>query len=125
MTGWGEDPRATTVPEPSPGPGEVLVRVTGCGLCRSDLTMRAMPQVAGEKMGWRMPFTLGHETAGRVAALGAGVRGVAGGDPVALTASESCGICRYCVRGRDNCCPHALAGRGYGRDGGLADYVLA
>jgi propanol-preferring alcohol dehydrogenase len=53
------------------------------------------------------------------------VCGVAEGDAVALTASESCGICRYCVRGRDNCCPHALAGRGYGRDGGLADYVLA
>lgn len=124
MTGWGEAPRATTVPDPEPGPGEILVRVAGCGLCRSDLTMQRMPQAAGERLGWRMPFTLGHETAGRVAALGAGVTGLAEGAPVALAASASCGTCWHCVRGLDNGCPHALTGRGYGRDGGLADFVV-
>lgn len=125
MTGWGEPPRATTVPVPVAGPGEVLVRVAGCGLCRSDLTMRRMPQAVGEKMGWRMPFTLGHETAGWVAATGAGVVGLAEGDPVALAAAASCGTCWFCVRGLDNACPHGLAGRGYGLDGGLADYVVS
>ncbi|MBG0565077.1 alcohol dehydrogenase catalytic domain-containing protein [Actinoplanes aureus] len=124
MTGWGEPSRATTVPVPAPGPGEVLVRVAGCGLCRSDLTMRRMPQVVGEKLGWRMPFTLGHETAGRVAALGAGVEGLTLGEAVALVSPASCGTCRFCLRGQDSMCPHGLTGRGYGRDGGLADYVL-
>ncbi|MFC7528475.1 alcohol dehydrogenase catalytic domain-containing protein [Actinoplanes sp. GCM10030250] len=125
MTGWGEPPRATTVPVPAPGPGEVLVRVAGCGLCRSDLTMRQMPQIVGEKLGWRMPFTLGHETAGRVAALGAGVEGLTPGEAVALISPASCGSCHSCVRGHDSMCPHSLTGRGYGRDGGLADFVLA
>ena len=140
MTGWGEAPAHTEVPVPAPGPGEVLIRVAGCGLCRSDLTMRQMPRKIGERLGWRMPFTLGHEIAGRVAATGPGVTGpgftgpgitgpggagLAVGTPVALTASASCGTCWHCVRGLDNSCPHGLAGRGYGRDGGLADYVLA
>ncbi|MEV6599983.1 alcohol dehydrogenase catalytic domain-containing protein [Actinoplanes sp. NPDC051346] len=124
MTGWGSAPRAVTAPVPSPGAGQVLVRVAGCGLCRSDLTMRRMPQVVGEKLGWAMPYTLGHETAGWVAALGAGVDGLAEGDAVALAASASCGTCWHCVRGLDNGCPHGVAGRGYGRDGGLADFVL-
>ncbi|WP_433363798.1 alcohol dehydrogenase catalytic domain-containing protein [Actinoplanes sp. CA-142083] len=124
MTGWGADPSHTDVPVPSPGPGEILVRVAGCGLCRSDLTMRQMPQAVGERLGWRMPFTLGHEIAGWVASTGPGVTGLAEGAPVALAASASCGNCWFCLRGLDNGCPQGLAGRGYGRDGGLADYVL-
>jgi propanol-preferring alcohol dehydrogenase len=71
-----------------------------------------------------MPFTVGHETAGRVAAVGTGAAGVTEGDPVALVSSTSCGTCQFCVRGMDNVCRHGRAGRGYGRDGGLADYVL-
>lgn len=124
MVEWGGAPQAVTVPVPAPGAGQVLVRVAGCGLCRSDLTMRRMPRTAGERLGWAMPYTLGHETAGWVAALGAGVDGLAEGDAVALAASASCGTCWFCLRGLDNGCPHGLAGRGYGRDGGLADYVL-
>ncbi|MEV6302368.1 alcohol dehydrogenase catalytic domain-containing protein [Actinoplanes sp. NPDC051861] len=125
MTSWGSPGEACIVPVPSPGPGEVLVRVAGCGLCRSDLTMRQMPQVIGEKLGWRMPFTLGHETAGRVAAFGAGVEGLTPGEAVALVSPTSCGRCRFCLRGRDSMCPQGQTGRGYGQDGGLADFVLA
>jgi propanol-preferring alcohol dehydrogenase len=124
MTGWGSLPEFTTVDVPEPGPGQILIRVAGCGLCRSDLTMPAVPQPVGEKMGWRMPFTLGHETAGRVAALGAGVEGVTPGEAVALVSPTSCGTCEYCLRGQDANCPAGLTGRGYGRDGGLAEYVL-
>jgi propanol-preferring alcohol dehydrogenase len=124
MTGWGAAPSFADVPTPSPGPGQVLVRVAGCGLCRSDLTMRQMPRPVGEKLGWRMPFTLGHEIAGWVAATGSGVLGLAEGTPVALAAAGSCGTCWFCLRGMDNSCPQALAGRGYGADGGLAEYVL-
>lgn len=124
MTGWAAPPAAVQIPVPPPGPGQVLVRVAGCGLCRSDLAMRRIPRAAGERLGWMMPYTLGHEVAGWIAALGAGVAGFAEGDPVALAASASCGTCWHCVRGQDNSCPRGLAGRGYGRDGGLADYVL-
>jgi propanol-preferring alcohol dehydrogenase len=115
MTDWGAPPALVEVPDPEPGPGEVLVRVAGCGLCRSDLTMRHLPAAAGQALGWRMPFTLGHEIAGRIDGTG---------EAVALVSPASCGTCRLCVRGQDSGCPHGRAGRGYGRDGGLAEYVL-
>jgi len=124
MAQWATPPRTEEVAVPPPGPGQALVRVAGCGLCRSDLGMWRLPRSAGERLGWAMPFTLGHEAAGWIAALGAGLTGFAEGDAVALAASASCGTCWQCVRGQDNCCPRGLAGRGYGRDGGLADYVL-
>jgi propanol-preferring alcohol dehydrogenase len=114
-TDWGAAPSHQEAPVPAPGPGQVLVRVAGCGLCRSDLTMRQMPRQVGEKLGWRMPFTLGHETAGWLD----------DGTPVALAATASCGTCWFCVRGLESGCPHGLTGRGYGQDGGLAEYVLA
>jgi propanol-preferring alcohol dehydrogenase len=130
MTDWATPPRAVEVAVPTPGPGQLLVRVAGCGLCRSDLAMRKLPRAIGERLGWTMPYTLGHETAGWIAGTGAGLAGVAGvaglaeGDPVALVSAASCGTCWYCVRGLDNSCPGGVVGRGYGRDGGLADYVL-
>jgi propanol-preferring alcohol dehydrogenase len=124
MIGWQQPPQAVEVAIPEPGPGQLVVRVAGCGLCRSDLRMRALPREAGRWLGWSMPYTLGHETAGRVVALGAGVTRFAEGDAVALAAGASCGTCWYCLRGLDNSCPKAQSGRGYGTDGGLADYVL-
>ncbi|WP_026411825.1 zinc-binding dehydrogenase [Actinomadura oligospora] len=149
-TGPQEPPRLVDVDVPRPGPGQVLVRVTGCGLCHSDFTMMRMPAEIGEALGWRTPFTLGHETAGHVVELGADVTaehgagttagadagaaagggagatggGVRPGDAVALVSPSSCGTCWYCARGLDASCPEGLAGRGYGRDGGLAEYVL-
>ncbi|MFC5180803.1 NAD(P)-dependent alcohol dehydrogenase [Actinomadura harenae] len=124
VVGWQEPPRLVDVDVPRPGPGQVLVRVAGCGLCHSDLTMTGIPAGIGEALGWRAPFTLGHETAGHVAETGADVTAVKPGDPVALVSPSSCGTCRYCARGLDSSCPDGLAGRGYGRDGGLAGYVL-
>jgi propanol-preferring alcohol dehydrogenase len=122
---WGEPPQLTEAAVPEPGPGEVLVEVAGNGLCHSDLTMAQMPGEIAEALGWSLPFTLGHEIAGRIAGLGAGVAGFAEGDAVALVSPASCGECRMCVGGRDSACPQGLAGRGYGRDGGLARYVVA
>ncbi|MEV4275153.1 alcohol dehydrogenase catalytic domain-containing protein [Actinoplanes xinjiangensis] len=115
MTDWGAPPQPVEVPDPVPGPGEVLVRVAGCGLCRSDLTIRHLPAAVGQQLGWSMPFTLGHETAGWIADTG---------EPVALVSPTSCGTCRHCVRGQDSGCPYGRTGRGYGRDGGLAPFVL-
>jgi alcohol dehydrogenase, propanol-preferring len=121
---WQRDPEVVEIPVPRPGPGEVVVKVSGNGLCHSDLVMPKMPKAIGDHLGWSMPFTLGHEVGGIVAALGTGVMGVREGDPVAVISAASCGACWYCLRGLDNACDHGLAGRGYGRDGGLADYVL-
>ncbi len=124
MIDWEHPPQIVEMEIPSPGPGEVLVKVAGNGLCHSDLIMTSMPEAIGVALGWQMPFTLGHETAGWVASVGAGVQTLREGDPVACMSPTSCGACDECVRGLDNCCEYGLAGRGYGRDGGLAEYVL-
>lgn len=125
LVAWERPPELVEVPVPHAGPGEVVVEVAGCGLCHSDLTMTQMPAAVGEALGWQVPFTLGHETAGRVAEVGAGVIEVAVGDAVALTSPSSCGTCGHCRAGRESACAHGDAGRGYGRDGGLARYVRA
>ena len=124
MLKWEQPPEIVDVAIPTPGPGEVVVKVAGNGLCHSDLIMTTMPQSIGEAIGWQMPFTLGHETAGWVHAVGAGVSAVQLGDAVACMSPTSCGACEECVRGFDNCCENGIAGRGYGRDGGLAEYLL-
>lgn len=122
---WGHAPELVDVEVPQPGPGEVLIRVAGNGLCHSDITMMQMPGEIGEALGWHMPFTLGHESAGHVASLGDGVVGVEVGAAVALMSANSCGRCRPCQRGEDSLCTQSMFGRGYGRDGGLAEFVLA
>ena len=121
---WETPPQLVEVGVPVPGPGQLLMRVAGNGLCHSDQTMPQIPGSIGELLGWRMPFTLGHEIAGWVDELGDGVTGVGEGDAVALVSPSSCGECRACLRGQDSACPKGLVGRGYGRDGGLAGYVL-
>lgn len=122
---WGAAPELVEVPVPVPGPGEVLVRVAGNGLCHSDVTMMRIPAEIGGMLGWSVPFTLGHEASGTIAALGGGVEGWAIGDPVVLISANSCRECRFCRGGRESLCRAGLAGRGYGRDGGLADFVVA
>lgn len=127
ITDWLAPARLVEVPVPDPGPDQVRVRVGGCGLCHSDLVMSQMSGDIGAAIGWSVPFTLGHEIAGWVDALGVDVDpglGFAVGDPVALVSPSSCGACRWCLRGQENACPNGLVGRGYGRDGGLADYVV-
>ncbi len=124
LSGWGEPPALVEVPVPRAGPGQVVVRVGGCGLCHSDLAMMAMPHQIGESLGWTVPFTLGHETAGWVAGVGAGVTGLEVDEPVAVASPSWCGRCRWCLRGQENACPHGLVGRGYGRDGGQAGFLL-
>lgn len=127
ILGWQRPPELVEVPVPVPGPGEALIEVAGCGLCHSDLTMISMPGEIGEALGWTVPFTLGHETAGWVVARGGHSDGVspAVGDAVAVISTASCGACRWCAAGREALCPDGLVGRGYGRDGGLAQFVVA
>ena len=120
---WGRRPELVEMAVPEPGRGQVRVRVAGCGLCHSDIVMGQLEAAMGEAIGWKVPFTLGHETAGWIDAIGPDVS-FAEGAAVALVSPSSCGTCRWCVRGQDNACPNGLVGRGYGRDGGLADFVL-
>lgn len=121
---WGRAPELVEVPIPSPGPGEILVEVAGNGLCHSDVGMASMPGAIGEAIGWKVPFTLGHEVGGRVAALGTGVVGIGVGDAVAVMSPRSCGRCSWCARGADNNCDDSIVGRGYGMDGGLARFMV-
>jgi len=121
---WQRAPELVDISIPVPGADQARVRVAGCGLCHSDLSMAHVDAAMGDAMGWQVPFTLGHETAGWIDAVGANVSGLHEGDPVAVASPSSCGACRWCRRGLENACPNGLVGRGYGRDGGLASYVL-
>ena len=79
---WQHDPELRDVAEPDPGPGEVVVRIGGAGVCHSDLHL--LYEFSPDLMPYRPPFTLGHENAGWVHALGAGVTGLEVGEPVAV-----------------------------------------
>ncbi|MCU1372233.1 MAG: Alcohol dehydrogenase GroES domain protein [Ilumatobacteraceae bacterium] len=124
LLAWEQPPALVEVPAPVAGPGQVVVRVAACGLCHSDLAMMAMPAAIGDGLGWQIPFTLGHESGGWVHEVGEDVDGFAVGDPVAVASPASCGRCRWCRAGQENACASGLVGRGYGRDGGLADLLL-
>lgn len=107
------------VPTPSPGPGEVLVRVVGCGMCHTDLHYLDH----GVKTFKEPPIILGHEAAGTVEKLGDGSGDVAEGDRVLIPAVLSCGTCRYCRRGRENICDN-LVMLGNNMDGAYAEFVV-
>jgi propanol-preferring alcohol dehydrogenase len=111
-----------SVPQPEPGPGEVLVRVGAAGVCHSDLHILDSP----DALGMPLPLTLGHENAGWIEALGPGVAGLEHGQAVAVYGIVGCGTCVACLEGRDNECRNiAPGGIGLTRDGGMADYLVA
>jgi propanol-preferring alcohol dehydrogenase len=116
-----QQPGFADVPVPEPGPGQVRVRVAGVGLCHSDVLFLESP--AGV-LPYDVPFTLGHEIAGRVDAVGDGVTDLAPDDAVAVACMSTCGQCRYCRRGADNYCVDSWHGRGFGLDGGLAAHLV-
>ena len=108
-------------PTPTPGPGQILVRVEASGLCHTDIHA-----ARGE---WpvkpALPFVPGHEGVGIVAAIGAGVTGLAEGDRVAVPwLGWACGACEWCASGWETLCPHQR-NTGYSVDGGFAEYVVA
>ncbi|HXI88366.1 MAG TPA: zinc-dependent alcohol dehydrogenase family protein [Parvularculaceae bacterium] len=119
-----EAPRAPLLlrdlPIPSPGPGEILIRVSACAVCRTDLHV-----VAGELARPKLPLIPGHEIIGRVAARGVGADAFGIGARVGVPwLGFTCGACKYCREGRENLCAKALF-TGYTRDGGFADYAVA
>ncbi|OJX73114.1 MULTISPECIES: alcohol dehydrogenase catalytic domain-containing protein [unclassified Leifsonia] len=108
-------------PIPSPGPGQVLVRLEACGLCHTDI--HAIDGDWPVKPG--LPFVPGHEGVGIVERVGAGVTTRTIGQRVALPwLGHACGECRYCVDGRENLC-ESQYNTGYAVDGGYAEYALA
>ncbi len=120
LTAPGEPLQAVRRALPRPGPGQVLVKVTACGVCRTDLHL-----VDGELPELRLPIVPGHEVVGRVAALGEGVQGLRPGDRVGVPwLAATCGTCFYCRGGLENLCDAARF-TGYQVDGGYAEYTLA
>jgi 2-desacetyl-2-hydroxyethyl bacteriochlorophyllide A dehydrogenase len=107
----------TDLPDPQAGPGEVVVRVTSCGLCGTDMHI-----LAGELPSARYPGVPGHELAGEIVAVGEGVTGLAAGTRVAVDPNMPCGRCDYCRIGRGNLCDDYSA-IGVTQDGGFAELV--
>ena len=123
--------RLVELPVPEPGPGQVLLRVLACGVCRTDLHI-----LEGELPPHRSPVVPGHQIVGEVVALGSGADAIApGGEPGApsLVGGDRVGVpwlhqtdetCRFCRRGQENLCEHALF-TGWDVDGGFAEYTVA
>lgn len=107
------------VPTPEPRRDEVLVEVAGAGACHSDLSVMAgkFPIID------EFPMILGHENAGRVAALGPEVEGLEEGEPVAVFGAWGCGVCQYCTSGLEHMCDESRW-VGHGPPGGYAEYLL-
>jgi propanol-preferring alcohol dehydrogenase len=117
----GSAPELVSVPRPTPGPHQVLLRVGGAGLCGTDLEVVRGPT---DTLPFTTPFTLGHENAGWVADLGAGVEDLELGQAVVVSAIQFCGTCEHCLAGQENHC-QSMGSRGLTEDGGFAEYMVA
>jgi propanol-preferring alcohol dehydrogenase len=109
----------TELPDRQPGPGEIRIKVAACGVCRTDLHV-----LDGELPGRRLPIIPGHEVVGRVDVLGGGVTALSLGQRVGIPwLGHVCGVCHYCLEGRENLCDHPLF-TGFTRDGGFATSAI-
>lgn len=116
----GQPLRLAQLPIPSPGAGQVLIRIHACGVCRTDLHI-----VDGELTQPKLPLVLGHQIVGTVAALGPGVEQFQIGEQVGVPwLGSTCQHCAYCQGGRENLCDSAQF-TGYQLDGGYAEYAVA
>jgi len=110
----------TELADPEPGPDEIRVKVSACGVCRTDLHV-----VDGELPDPKVPIIPGHEIVGRIDAIGARVQGLNMGERVGIPwLGHTCGICPYCLGGQENLCDHPLF-TGYTRNGGFATATVA
>jgi propanol-preferring alcohol dehydrogenase len=122
LPSYNAELQVTELPTPQPQGGEVLIHVKAAGVCHSDLHLiEGDPPV----LPW-FPWTLGHEVAGEVAALGPAASGVTVGDLVAVFGGQGCGGCTNCISGLEQLCTTgAWTGTGVGRPGGYAEYMIA
>jgi len=110
----------TELADPQPGPGEIRVKVSACGVCRTDLHV-----VDGELPHPKVPVIPGHEIVGRIDLIGAGIEGLKIGERVGIPwLGHTCGVCPYCLEHRENLCDHPLF-TGYTRNGGFATATIA
>jgi alcohol dehydrogenase, propanol-preferring len=116
----GQPLRESDLTMPTAGPGQVVIKVRACGVCRTDLHI-----FDGELAEAKRPLVLGHEIVGCVIEKGPGVETFAVGDRVGVPwLGQTCGHCRYCLSGRENLCAEARF-TGYHLDGGYAEYAVA
>lgn len=126
FTKWKTFPLIEEVEKPTPGPGEVLLKIAGAGACHSDV---AVYQDFDETMGPQLApsYTLGHENSGWAEELGAGVTGITQGAAYLVYGPIGCQVCPACSRGQDTYCYNAATqpylATGLGRDGGMAEYM--
>jgi NAD+-dependent secondary alcohol dehydrogenase Adh1 len=122
LHGYHQQPQIDDVPEPvAKGPFDVVVRIGGAGVCRTDLHIMEGQWEAA--MSPSLPYTIGHENAGWVQEVGSAVTNVAVGDTVILHPTPTCGLCRACRAGNDMHCENSSF-PGLGSDGGMAEYLL-
>jgi len=121
----GAEPELVDLPTPEPGPGQVLLRVTAAGICHSDTFIMGLPE---EQYKYGLPLTLGHEAAGEVVALGAGVESLTVGTNAVVYGPWGCGLCWHCSQGMENYCSQAaelgIRPPGLGAPGALAEYMI-
>ncbi len=116
----GRPLRPADLPVPEPGPGQVLLQVHACGICRTDLHI-----VDGELKEPKLPLVLGHQIVGTVVKAGEGVKTFTPGQRVGVPwLGSSCNGCKHCLSGRENLCDAARF-TGYDIDGGFAEYTVA
>jgi alcohol dehydrogenase, propanol-preferring len=116
----GQPLRKMELPDPKPGPGQVLIKVRACAVCRTDLHV-----FDGELPHPKLPLVLGHEIIGTVAGLGPGANRFQPGERLGVPwLGWTCGECEYCRSGRENLCDRAKF-TGYTLDGGYAEYTVA
>jgi NAD+-dependent secondary alcohol dehydrogenase Adh1 len=122
LHGYHQQPRIDDVPEPvAKEPFDVVVRIGGAGVCRTDLHI--MEGQWDAAMSPSLPYTIGHENAGWVQEIGSAVTNVAVGDTVILHPTPTCGLCRACRAGNDMHCENSRF-PGLDSDGGMAEYLL-
>ena len=121
----GKPPQLVEIEKPTPGPGQVLLKVTAAGACHSDEFIMSLPEDAYV---YGLPLTLGHEGAGLVEELGAGVTSVAVGESMAVYGPWGCGVCQTCATGAENYCRVAaergIVPPGLGAPGAMAEYMI-
>lgn len=116
----GNPLKAVELPDPEPGPGQIQVAISACGVCRTDLHV-----VDGDLTEPKLPIIPGHEIVGDISALGAGVEGFKAGDRVGIPwLGHTCGSCGYCRSNAENLCDEP-GFTGYQIDGGYADMTVA
>jgi propanol-preferring alcohol dehydrogenase len=128
LAGWKQGGHYVEVDQPEPGPGQVLIKMGGAGICHSDLHLMHewSPELIPELEAFVPDFTLGHENAGWIEGVGSGVEGWEQDQAVAISPVWSCGRCAACRAGEDSYCEGPETGSGgIGLDGGLTSHMVA